>query len=74
MSFLHDVEIRENVTTGIDDEAGTSTLDGDRVHEEIVFGSFGKYVGDGGRRLAVDADVENLVLGESGVAGRDISR
>ena len=72
LSFLHNMEIRENVTARIDDKARAGSLDRDRVHKEIVFGGFGEDVGDSGRGLTVDTDVENFFFGECGVAGGDI--
>src|SRR6266446_3699774 len=68
LRFLDDVKIGEDVTARIDDKSGARPFDGHGVHEKVVFGGFGEDVRDGGGSLAVDANVDGFVSGESGVA------
>src|SRR5467141_4937175 len=73
------MKIREDIPFFVDHEAGASAFDRHGIHEEIVLGGFGKNVGNGGRNLAIDADVDGLFVGQSGIArgcagGGEISR
>src|SRR6267142_6947337 len=67
LCFLHNVEIGQGVAFIVDHKAGAGAFDGNGIHEEIVFGGFGENVGDGGRNLTIDADVDGFFIGESGV-------
>src|SRR5947207_6041042 len=69
LGFLNDVKIGEDVAFLVDYETGAGAFDGDRIHEEIVFGGFGENVGDGGGDLAIDAHIDGFLIGERGVAG-----
>src|SRR6266850_1628417 len=62
------VKVCEDVTPRINDEPGAGALDGHRVHKEIVLGGLGENVGNRGRCLTVDPDVDGFVGGETGVA------
>src|SRR6266404_4485622 len=68
LRFLHNVKIGQDVAFIVDHETGAGTFDGNGIHEEIVFGGFGENVGDGGRNLTIDADVDGFFIGKSSVA------
>ena len=64
---FNDVIIGEDVALCVYYKAGAGTLDGNGVHEEIVLGGLGENVGNGGRSLAIDADVDGFFVGEGSV-------
>src|SRR6267378_6719872 len=68
LRFLHDVKVSEDVAFIVDHKTGAGAFDGNGIHEEIVFGGFGENVGDGGRNLAIDADVDGFLVGKRCVA------
>src|SRR6266850_129183 len=72
LCFLHNVEIGQDVAFIVDHKAGAGAFDGNGIHEEIVFGGFGENVGDGGRNLAIDADVDGFLVGKSSITRGDV--
>jgi hypothetical protein len=60
----NDVEIREDIAARIDEEAGARAFDRNRIHKEVVLSGFGEDVGDGGRRLTINANIDGFVFRE----------
>src|SRR5207245_10561855 len=67
---FYDVEISEAVPAGVNNETGAGALDGDGVHEEIIFRGLGENVGHGRRGLAVDSNVDGFIVSQAGIALR----
>ena len=67
---LHDVKIRQDVALRVNHEAGACALDRNRVHPEIVFSRLCQNIGDGGRRLPVDANVQRFIATKGSIAFR----
>src|SRR5271165_351294 len=68
LRFLDDVKISEDVAARVDHETGTGAFHGHGVHEEIVLRGFGEDVRNGRRSLAVDAHIDQFVVGEGAIA------
>ena len=64
------MKIRQDVAFRVNDEAGACALDRHGVHPEIVFSGLCQNIGDGRRRLPVDANVQRFIATKGSIAFR----